>query len=131
MNNRCEYNTRALSLVLDCLKANEGTPLSAEEITEKLLSRGEQIGKTTVYRNLEKLLKKELIGSYKNDNTTRYCFCGERDEHIHIICQGCGKLSHLECSHIRELEGHIASSHGFTLDRGKTVLYGLCGECAK
>ena len=43
----------------------------------------------------------------------------------------CGALEHLDCGFIRRMEAHIEKEHGFTLDSGRTVLYGLCGRCGK
>ena len=40
-------------------------------------------------------------------------------------------LEKLDCGFIRRMEAHIEKEHGFTLDSGRTVLYGLCGRCGK
>ena len=53
------------------------------------------------------------------------------DGHVHLRCLRCGALEHLDCGFIRRMEAHIEKEHGFTLDSGRTVLYGLCGRCGK
>lgn len=124
---RGEYNSKGLRLVLDALKAAAGQHLSAEEITSGLRSRGERIGKTTVYRNLEKLLLRGEISCCQGEGGSVYCLCD--NEHVHIVCSRCGKLTHLECKEVDSLASHISADHGFVLDKRKTVLYGICGEC--
>ncbi len=132
MYTKKKYNTKALSLVHDCLRECGGAHMTADEITALLTSRGEKIGKTTVYRNLEKLVNSGLVHRYTGGDSA--CFSIADDschEHFHLRCQECGKLIHIECSHMDELSHHIADEHGFKVDRFKTVLYGLCGECSR
>ena len=45
-------------------------------------------------------------------------------------CEKCGKLIHLECDFVSELQVHVQSEHGFTIDPLRTVFYGVCKECA-
>ena len=124
---RGEYNSKGQRLVLDTLRAAAGQHLTAEEITSRLNSSGERIGKTTVYRNLEKLLLKGEVSCCQGECGALYCLCD--DAHVHIVCSRCGKLAHLECKEVDSLANHISADHGFVLDKRKTVLYGICGEC--
>ena len=48
------YNTRQRELILDYIKKNAKKHLTADDIADALKS--ENVGKTTVYRYLEKLL---------------------------------------------------------------------------
>lgn len=130
MSNRSEYKTRAQTLIYDCITENRDRHLTADDITCLLSERGEKIGKTTVYRNLEKLYAKRLID--RCFCGTSACYCASHDHNsIHIICSNCGATEHLECSHIHALTRHIESDHGFSLDNRRSVLYGLCKECSK
>ena len=45
-------------------------------------------------------------------------------------CEKCGKLLHMDCSEITELNEHLKAEHGFTIDPLRTVFYGICAECA-
>ncbi|MBQ2313937.1 MAG: hypothetical protein II187_03455, partial [Treponema sp.] len=42
----------------------------------------------------------------------------------------CGKLFHLECRELEDIQRHLAAGHGFALNPFRTVFYGLCSECA-
>ena len=46
-------------------------------------------------------------------------------------CEKCGRLVHLECGLIRDLQAHVREEHDFELDMAQTVFYGLCGECRR
>ncbi len=35
----------------------------------------------------------------------------------------------MDCGFIAEIQKHIKESHSFTVDIGKTVIYGLCENC--
>ncbi len=36
----------------------------------------------------------------------------------------------MDCGFMADMKRHIESSHDFVVDIGKTVIYGLCGDCA-
>ncbi len=132
MNTKKKYNTKGLSLVHDCLRERDGAHMTVDEITTLLTSRGEKIGKTTVYRNLEKLVNDGLVHRYTGGDSACFSIADSGcNENFHLLCQQCGKLIHIECNHMDELSRHIADRHGFKVDRFKTVLYGLCGECCR
>ena len=126
------YNTRPLLLVSEVLAEKHGAHVTAEEIVKTLHSRGEKIGLTTVYRNLEKLISCGKARKYVGDTCACFSIADEGcSHHFHLKCASCGRLIHLECEHIDRLSSHIAAEHGFSLDKSKTVLYGTCKECAQ
>ena len=53
-----------------------------------------------------------------------------RDRHFHLKCTGCGRLILVECDYLGEVSKHVLEHHQFTIDNTKTVLYGLCADCA-
>ncbi len=59
----------------------------------------------------------------------------EEDAHVgvgpcyHCKCVQCGKLIHLHCEEIRELQTHLLEHHGFRMSTVRTVFYGLCETC--
>lgn len=128
------YKTKQRALVERVLRDNAGRHLTAEEVAELLENQGSHVGRTTVYRCLEKLIEEGSVQKYTASAGESACYqylAGENcHEHFHLKCTGCGRLIHIECEHIGELSSHIAAEHGFTVDKLKTVLYGLCEECA-
>ena len=128
------YETKQSRLVNDFLKANNQKHFSAEEVYFSLVSNGEKIGRTTVYRQLDKLCengkaRKFIIGE---NEACCYQYNDERcHNHYHLKCSACGKLIHTECNFLDKLSAHIFDDHQFTIDGSKTVLYGTCKACRK
>ena len=131
MKNR--YNTKQRERILTYLKDNKDSNITAEEILNHFNSIGEKIGKATVYRFLNNLVKENIIKKYMVEG--RNCSCyqyieGQNcEEHFHLKCEKCNKIIHLECDEFKEVQNHIAKEHKFQLDNLKTVFYGICESC--
>lgn len=132
--NKMGYETKQSRLVNSFLRENTEKHFSAEDVYFALVSKGEKIGRTTVYRQLDKLVetgkaRKFIVG--ENDA----CCYQYNDEHCHnhyhLKCSGCGRLIHTECDFLDKLSKHIFDDHQFAIDGSKTVLYGTCKSCAK
>ena len=115
MNTGKTYKTRQRAEIEGVLR--DGDCMTVRDICARLASSGANVGETTVYRTLEKMAAEGDVRRY--------------DGHVHLRCLRCGALEHLDCGFIRRMEAHIEKEHGFTLDSGRTVLYGLCGRCGK
>jgi len=126
------YNTKQQDLILGVLKKNRKKHMTADEIYLKLIHQGSPVGKTTVYRRLERLTSDGTVRRFTTGDNGSACYqladahCAE---HYHLRCSECGKLIHVECDFLDELSKHLNADHGFVLDKGKTVLYGLCRDC--
>lgn len=128
------YKTHQRAVIENILKDNSDIHMTVDDIAAKLMSIGENVGRTTVYRTLEKLVNEGKVRKYTADKSDSACFqflndSGHCHEHFHLKCTVCGELLHLDCQKIAELTNHISHEHGFTLDRGRTVLYGRCAKC--
>ncbi len=133
--NRKSYSTRQKDLILNCLRENRQRHLTAEMIVDDLKDRGEPVGQTTVYRNLEKMVKDGMLLKFAAPGGMHACYqyLESPEDHLnhhHLVCVGCGQLIHLSCGHIDELTAHIQEEHGFHLDSFKTIFYGCCESCA-
>ena len=130
------YNTRRKAEVLEYLSQRRGEHVTAAEIRGHFLSRGENIGAATIYRQLDHLVSEGMVHKYALDEGSAACFeyapggkCAEGC--FHCKCVSCGRLIHLHCHELQQVGGHLAAHHGFHLDFPRTVLYGLCGSCAE
>lgn len=134
MSTSSGYRTKQRVFVEGILRKNAGRHLTVDEIVDMLSLCGTPVGRTTVYRCLEKLIEEGSVQKYVASSGESACYQYLTDdcchEHFHLKCTGCGKLIHIECGHIAELSEHIACEHGFKVDKLKTVLYGICEECA-
>ena len=129
---RGDYVTRGYRLVKEILSDAQGQHLSAEDIHMTLCAKGEKVGKTTVYRQLERLLEEGAIRRTLGEGVACYSMQGEEcEEHYHLFCTVCGKMEHLACERVKQLFSHIQSEHGFLIDLSRTTLYGTCAACVR
>ena len=128
------YRTRQRELILQFLMENRQRHLSAEEIGDYLRAQGSPVSRATIYRYLDRLTEQGKVRRYFLEEGTGACYQfsdGEGcREHFHLKCLGCGKLFHVECDYLDQVQAHIYAHHQFTIDNTKTVLYGLCACCA-
>jgi len=123
------YKTKQRDTILELLKNNTDTHLSAEEITDMLKKSGTAVGTTTVYRYLEKLYSEGIVQKYTTDRA-RYTYAEkECREHFHLKCTECGSLFCADCDFLTELCCHVKDHHGFSIVPSKTILYGVCEKC--
>lgn len=129
------YKTKQRTEVLNCLTENKNFHMTADEIVLWLKRNGIDVGKATVYRALDKLIEEKKVRKYICEEGKSACFqyvdkSKNCHLHFHLKCICCGKLIHLKCDYLTDLEKHISEHHKFTVDNTRTVLYGVCGECA-
>ena len=129
------YMTRQQKAVLSCIESVHGGA-SAAELAELLHARGDSVGLTTVYRQLERLVEEGRVNKYIVDGSNAAYFeyvdhdhCGE-ETCFHCKCEKCGQLIHLHCHELEAIQKHIFAHHGFQLDSLKTVFYGVCEACS-
>ena len=134
---KAKYKTKQREKMQEFLKENSHKHFTAYDVCNYFKDKGEAIGTTTVYRQLDALYKEGVIKKYVLDESSSACYeyddCHDHDEHsrcYHLKCTECGKLIHLSCEEIELFEHHIAEDHGFAIDPTRTVFYGLCAECA-
>lgn len=129
------YETKQSKLVFEFLKTNCSKHFSAEDVYFSLLNQGGKIGRTTVYRQLEKLVEDGIVNKFVSGDNDACCYqfadCHHNHNHYHLKCSVCGNLFHTECDFLDKLSTHIFNDHKFTLDKSKTVLYGVCEACGK
>lgn len=130
------YNTKQKQIILSFLKENCSKQFTCEALSEMLRKAGTPVGKTTVYRYLERLAEsgnaRKITGG--NSKSALYQYI-DRDmnchSHLHLKCLKCGDFVHLGCDFMNGVNEHIAEHHHFTVDNSKTVLYGVCEKCAE
>ena len=109
---------------------DEQLPISAilSELGEKNI-----VSRSAVYRNIERMIaegiirksaKAEGIGSLYHYIGSPHC-----NEHLHLQCNHCGKIFHLENETEEDRLKKVLRNIGFSLDEQKTMLYGICRDC--
>ena len=127
------YITQQGERIAGLLKSAAGEHMTADEIARRLSDGGEAVGKSTVYRWLDKLVEQGTVRRFSGDKSESACYQYTGDSacrnHYHLKCSVCGRLLHVDCEYLDRVAEHILDHHGFVLSEEKTVLYGVCAEC--
>jgi len=105
--------------------------LSVEEIEQRLRQGSERIGKATIYRTLDLLVKSKLVEEHDfGEGFKRYEHRLSRQPiHEHLICLECGSVTEFRSDEVMEVETRVAAEYGFAPARHRLEIYGLCREC--
>ena len=126
------YRTRQRGIIANTLKETSGH-ITVDALVLKLAERGESVGRTTVWRCLERMAEEGSVQKYVHTGESAcYQYVGGTahcSEHFHLKRERCGRLIHMECDTMEKLAKHIETGHNFKINPFKTVLYGVCGEC--
>jgi Fur family ferric uptake transcriptional regulator len=105
--------------------------LSVEEIEAQLRDRSERIGKATIYRTLEMLVKSGLVEEHDfGEGFKRYeHLFGQKPVREHLVCTECGKVDEIHNAELVRVQEEEARRHGFLPARYRLQIYGLCASC--
>lgn len=135
------YNTGGRIRLCSYLKqVAANPPKNADDIYNGLCSfcTAEGVGapgRSSVYRMLSELSAEGEVAKFPAGNGESafvYQYVGAKrgcDHHFHLHCLRCGGVTHLECDCSNEIAEHLQKAHGFEIDRGRSVLYGVCAVC--
>ena len=118
---------RAVGAILDDLDGFA----SAQEIHDILERRGDKVGLSTVYRNLQALVDAEEVDALRGDDGEvlyRRCSAGH---HHHLVCRSCGRTVEVEGPTVERWADRVAGEHGFTDVAHTLEIFGTCGECTR
>ena len=129
------YHTKQREIIESYINSFDGNHFTVDSLCAELLKNGETVGRTTVYRCLEKLCGDSTLRKYHKGLGESACYQyidGEHcSEHFHLKCECCGSLIHIECDELNLISAHIKEHHNFNINPLKTVFYGVCESCAK
>ena len=126
------YTTKQQQAVLACLSQRQEAPISAAELAEALRRSGHPVGLATIYRQLDRLEQSGHVHKLSTDQGAVYQYCDRPEngrECFLLRCTGCGRILHLDCSHLKPLYEHLERQHRFVIDPRATVFAGLCDVC--
>ena len=131
------YNTNQKKELLHFLEQHSERSFTIDEIIESMdadASYAIKPGKSTLYRLLPSLVEAGTVHRFTRDKGCKaaYQIVGGRSchSHMHMKCNGCGRLLHMSDSASRDLMEQIEKLNQFHLDLAHTLLYGTCSDCA-
>lgn len=130
---RKTYKTEGRERLIGFLSAHPDCQFTVDELCLQIHGDG-ACGRSSLYRQLSELCERDAVRKYRDSaracNVYQYvggaCDCSE---HFHAKCLSCGKLEHLDCGDSAKFAKHLQSEHGFSIDCGQSVLYGVCADC--
>ena len=125
------YMTGQRRELINFLESNPDRTFTAREIADAMAERG--VSRSAVYRNLARLEENgEISRSVKGGSSENYySYVASENCHnfLHLTCEKCGKTVHMNVDISEKMINDLNSFDGFSVDKKKTVLYGVCAEC--
>lgn len=126
------YKTEQRQLVVTCLDENSDRYQTVDEVFAKLHGSGANIGRTTVYRTLEKLADEGTVSKVVGAPGTSALYKRLSDaDQGQLLCLRCGRVFPLDCSMLSSFAHHVREHHGFAIDQRRTVICGVCEQCRR
>lgn len=121
--------TKVRSLIIEIIVSSP-TPLSVGELLNMLEKVNLQPNKTTIYRELDFLLKQGIIREVDfGESKKRYEFSSEQHHH-HVICIKCKKIEDVDLDQdLSQYEDKIAQEKNFKIINHSLEFFGLCPNC--
>ena len=119
--------TKKQEQLLEELKKCEDE-LSGQELHRQFIIDGKSIGLTTVYRNLQVLIKHGLIRSRHLPTGEVLYTPVDRDIH-HLTCVQCGETSKMEGCPVKNIHSPKKNVKKFQLLFHTLEYFGLCQNC--
>lgn len=112
--------------------AKHDRPASAYDIADNLsASRGKRVAPNSVYRILDLFVRNNLANRIESANAyLANTHPGCRHDCIFLICDDCGKASHLDDERVTGALREAGRGAGFADVRPVVELRGLCEDCA-
>ena len=115
--------------VVETLASSPGHQ-SAEEILVQVNELHPSVGRASVFRTLQLLLRAGvLLSSSRAENRTTYILCPS-GRHHHLVCTECGRTVSFDECVAEGLEETLAARHGFRVSGHQLEVFGRCGDCA-
>ena len=104
--------------------------LSGQQLHRQIHNGEKAMGLTTVYRNLQALVKQGLIRSRHLPNGEVLYAPVERDIH-HLTCVSCGETTRLKGCPVKKMNVPQKNSKNFELLFHTLEYFGLCQHCSQ
>jgi len=101
--------------------------LSVDDLEKELRDRGERIGKATIYRTLDLLVRSKLVEEHDfEEGFKRYEHRLSREpDHAHLVCTETGDILEFRSPEVQRIIEEEARKHGFQPGHHKLVIFGL------
>lgn len=122
------YQTEHQKQILEFFKKHPTDVYTAQTLIQEFHSH---MDKATIYRKLHILEENKIVRKSYNisKRSYEYQLAQDCENHLHLVCKSCGKIIHLKCEQASSFLSHLSCNHGFTIDQGSTMIFGVCERC--
>ena len=118
-------------MIWEVLLAEPDAHLSAEDIVVRVREQLPGVNTSTVYRTLEILVDDGLLLRTDLGTDRSYYEPAREHSHHHVICERCGRVTHLHDKTLGDLAGRIEKDSGYRLGEREVSLFGTCPSCLR
>ena len=130
------YQTAQRKALLDYLQRHEDEAFTAGEVARGMRLDPQAAVKpatSTVYRLLTLMTQEGSIKRFVREEGRQYLYqalaCGRGEGHLHLKCNSCGRLIHMDENRSSRILTEISRQMHFLVDEEQTLLFGCCAEC--
>ena len=109
--------------ILEIFEESDDRHLSADEVYNKLVEAGDEVGLATVYRVLTQFESAGILLKQNFENGHSVYELTPNDHHDHMVCLKTGKVIEFTNEIIEEQQEKLAAESGYKIVDHKLVLY--------
>ncbi len=122
--------TPSKELLIQFFLDNQTSYISSKELRDYVARHLPDVDRTTIYRNIEKLIALELIQELYLPKTGKvYQFIFNSKVHHYYICKQCGEVKQGDERLFARIEKTLKDIHDFSKAQLSVIFYGYCLEC--
>jgi Fur family ferric uptake transcriptional regulator len=104
---------------------------NVDDLYDAIRRKQTNVSKPTVYRTIPLLLEAGLIKkSFTRNDKDYFEHIFGHKEHLHFICQKCGKVIELESKELEAKLSELAEERHFHIVDKNILIKGICSECS-
>lgn len=121
--------TKQRKSILKVFLKEKDNLLNAQQIHNRVKEIYPTIDFSTVYRNIELLVDRDIIHRINTDKSYgSYKLKEQKEHHHHIICKDCGRTEAIEFCPFKQMEGQLREKDFLPTEHSFEV-FGYCAKC--
>lgn len=117
-------------LLIQFFLDNQNRRIPSKELQEYIASKMGYVDRTSVYRNIEKLIAIDLIQELDLPKIGKaYQFIFDSKVNHYYICKSCGEVKTGDQKLFNRIEKALKDIHDFSKAHLSVVFYGYCSDC--
>lgn len=122
------YQTEQRKLLISFFTKNPDQQFTISEISERI----PDISISAIYRNINSMVTDGALQRFQMEGSRQFLYQyigGTCSEHIHLKCNQCGKIVHMDTQSVQAVLDVVKKTTHFNIDKSKTILFGSCKSC--